>query len=103
MGLISPQVESAVLRRLKLLKRLQDVPLRPEESQALMQRVDTNTCSAEDRDLFAQVIRATTQVAAQLLDPSPPPDPRVSERPSPQRKAKRKRQVAQASRRRNRW
>jgi hypothetical protein len=103
MGLISPQVESAVLRRLKLLKRLQDVPLRPEESQALMQRVDTNTCSAEDRDLLAQVIRATTQVAAQLLDPSPPPDPRVSERPSPQRKAKRKRQVAKASRRHNRW
>lgn len=103
MGLISPQVESAVLRRLKLLKHLQDVPLRPEESQALMQRVDTNTCSAEDRDLLAQVIRATTQVTAQLLDPSPPPDPRVSERPSPQRKAKRKRQLAKASRRRNRW
>jgi len=103
MGLISPQVESAVLRRLTLLKRLQDVPLRPEESQALMQRVDTNTCSAEDRDLFAQVIRATTQVAAQLLDPSPPPDPRVSERPSPQRQAKRTRQLAKASRRRNRW
>ncbi len=103
MGLISPQVESAVLRRLTLLKHLQDVPLRPEESQALMQRVDTNTCSAEDRDLFAQVIRATTQVAAQLLDPSPPPDPRVSERPSPQRQAKRTRQLAKASRRRNRW
>jgi hypothetical protein len=103
MGLISPQVESAVLRRLKLLKHLQDVPLRPEESQALMQRVDTNTCSAEDRDLLAQVMRATPQVTAQLLDPSPPPDPRVSERPSPQRKAKRKRQLAKASRHRNRW
>ena len=51
MGLISPQVESAVLRRLTLLQHLQDVPLRPEESQALMPRVDTNTCSAEDRDL----------------------------------------------------
>ena len=92
-----------MLRRLTLLKHLQDVPLCPEESQALMQRVDTNTCSAEDRDLFAQVIRATTQVAAQLLDPSPPPDPRVSERPSPQRQAKRTRQLAKASRRRNRW
>src|SRR5712691_6440552 len=103
MGLVSPQVESAVLRRLTLLKHLQGVPLRPEESQALMQRVDTNTCSADDRDLFAQVIRATTQVAAQLLDPSPPPDPRVSARPSPQRKAKRKRQLVTASRRRNRW
>ena len=34
--LISPQVESAVLRRLKVLKRCQDVHLRPEETQALM-------------------------------------------------------------------
>jgi hypothetical protein len=102
MGLISSQVESTVLRRLKLLKRLQDVPLRPEEAQALMQRVDTNTCSAADRDLLAQVIRATTQVSAQLLAPSPQPAPRVSERPSPQRKAKRQRQLAKASRRRNR-
>jgi hypothetical protein len=41
--LISPQVESAVLRRLKVLKRLQDVHLRPKETQALMQRVETNT------------------------------------------------------------
>jgi hypothetical protein len=64
MGLISPQVESAVLRRLKVLKCLQDVKLRPEEAPALMQRVDTNTWSAADRDLCAQVMRATTQVSA---------------------------------------
>ena len=50
MCLISPQGESAVLRRLKLLKHLQDVKLRPEEAQVLMQRVETDTCSAEDRD-----------------------------------------------------
>jgi hypothetical protein len=91
-----------VLRRLKLLKRLQDVHLRPEETQALMQRVETNTCSAADRDLLAQVIRATTQVSEQLLESSLQPEPRVSERPLPQRKAKRKRQLAKASRRRNR-
>ena len=91
-----------MLRRLKVLKRLQDVQLRPEEAPALLQRVETNTCSAEDRDLLAQVIRVTTQVSAQLLDVSPQPAPRVSERPSPQHKAKRKRQLAKASRRRNR-
>ena len=101
--MISPQVESAVLRRLKLLKHLQDVKLRPEEAQALMQRVETNTCSGADRGLLAQVIRATTQVSAQLFEPSPQPEPRLSERPLPQRKAKRKRQLAKASRRRNRW
>ena len=100
--LVSPQVESAVLRRLKLLKRLQDVPLSPEEAQALRQRVETNTCSTEDRDRLAQVIRATTQVAAQLAEPSSQPAPRVFARPAPQRKAKRKRQLAKASRRRNR-
>lgn len=91
-----------MLRRLKVLKRLQDVQLRPEEAPALMQRVETNTCSAEDRDLLGQVIRVTTQVSAPLLDPLPPPALRVSERPSPQRKAKRTRQLAKASRRRNR-
>ena len=100
MDLISPQVESAVLRRLTVLKGLQDVKLRPEEAPALMQRVETNTCSAAARDLFAQVMRATTQGAAQRVDPSPEPAPRVSARPSPQRKAKRTRQVAQAARRR---
>jgi hypothetical protein len=47
-----------------VLKCLQDVKLRPEEAPALMQRVDTNTWSAADRDLCAQVMRATTQVSA---------------------------------------
>jgi len=102
LGLISPQVESVVLRRLKLLKRLQEVHLRPEEAQGLMQRVETNTCSAADRDLLAQVIRATTQVSEQLLAPSPLPEQASHGRPLPERKAKRKRQVAKASRRRNR-
>ena len=85
-----------MLRRLKVLKHLQDVHLYPEEAPALLQRVATNTCSAEDRDLLAQVIRVTTQVSAQLLYPSPPPALRGSERPAPQRKAKRKRQLAKA-------
>ncbi len=39
---ISIQVESAMLQRLKLLKRLLDVDLSPEEAQALMPRVKTN-------------------------------------------------------------
>jgi len=102
MCFLSTQVESAVLRRLKLLKRLQDVHLSPEEAQMLMQRVETNTCSAEDRDRLAQVIRATTQVSDQLLAPSPLPEQASHGRPSPERKTKRKRQLAQASRRRNR-
>ncbi len=50
MRCIFTQVESAVLRHLTLLQRLQDVHLSPEEAQVLMQRVATTTCSAEDRD-----------------------------------------------------
>ncbi len=96
------QVESAVLRRLKLLQRLQEVNLSPEEAQGLLQRVETNTCSAEDRDRLAQVIRTTTQVSDQLLAPSPLPEQASHGRPSPERKAKRKRQLAKASRRHKR-
>lgn len=95
-------MESGVLRRLKLLQRLQEVQLSPEEAQGLLQRVEINTCSAEDRDRLAQVIRATTQVSDQLLAPSPMPEQAAHGRPSPERKAKRKRQLAKASRRRNR-
>jgi len=43
MRFISIPAESAVLRRLKLLKRLQDVQLSPEAGLALMQRVETNS------------------------------------------------------------
>jgi len=86
-----------VLRRLKLLQGLQEVNLSPEEAQALMQRVETNICSAADRERLATVIRATTQVSEQLLAQSPLP-----ERLLPQCKTKRKRQLAKASRRRNR-
>lgn len=102
MRLISIQVESTVLRRHKLLKRLLDVNLSPDEAQVLMQRVKMNTCSADDRDRLAQVIRATTEVSNQLLALSPLLEPPALERVSPERNAKRKRQLAQASRRRHR-
>ena len=91
-----------MLRRLKLLQRLQEVNLSPEEAQGLLQRVETNTGSAEDRDRLAQVIRTTTQVSDQLLAPSPLPEQASHGRPSPERKAKRKRQLAKASRRHKR-
>jgi hypothetical protein len=84
-----------VIRRLRL-KRLQEVDLRPEESLALMQRLETNTCSDEDRQTLAQVMQAT-QATTELLAQSTPPV-----RSMPGRHAKRKRQLAKASRRRNR-
>jgi hypothetical protein len=47
-----------MLRRLKLLKRLQDVQLSPEAGLALIQRVETNSDSAEDQAIVIKVIRA---------------------------------------------
>jgi hypothetical protein len=82
--------------RLKLLKRLQAVDLSPEAGLALIQRVKTNSCSAEDRDILIKVIRAT-QASQQFVEASPLPA-----QPSPERKAKRKRQLTKAARRRNR-
>jgi hypothetical protein len=89
-------------QRLAWLQRLQEVPLRPEEAQALMQRVKTHTTSAQDCARCAQVIGATLEVSPQLLDVSPRPASRLSGRPSPERTAQRKRQAVKASRRRNR-
>lgn len=96
------QVEPAMLRRLKLLKRLQDVHLSPEEGLALMQRVETNSCRGDDYETLIKVIRATTEVAEHLLDELPLPEPSSPGRPSPVRKAKRKCRVVKAARRRNR-
>jgi len=59
-----------MLRRLKLLKRLQDVQLSPEAGLALTQRVETNSDSAEDQAIVIKAIRAT-QAAQQLAEASP--------------------------------
>jgi hypothetical protein len=72
MRFISILVESAMLRRLKLLKRLQDVQLSPEAGLALIQRVETNSDSAEDQAIVIKAIRAT-QAAQQLAEASPLP------------------------------
>jgi hypothetical protein len=68
MRFISILVESAMLRRLKLLKRLQDVQLSPEADLALIQRVETNSDSAEDQAIVIKAIRAT-QAASSLRRP----------------------------------
>jgi DNA-binding transcriptional MerR regulator len=102
LGLISIQEESAVLRRRKLLRRLQDVNLSPEEAQTLLERVTTNSSSAADRERLATLIRATTEVSEQLLAEPAMSEPPVPERLSLQRTAKRKRQSVKVARRRNR-
>jgi hypothetical protein len=98
---ISTPLGDAVVQRRQLLRRLQGVDLSPDEAGALLDRVQTNTSSAEDRERLAHLIRVTTTVTEQLqaAAASEPPAP---QRLSPARKAKRKRQLAKAARRRQR-
>jgi len=88
-----------MFQRLKLLRRLQEVHLSPAEAWALLDRVTTNTSSAEDRERLAHLIRVTTAVTDQLQAEPDGQTPPVSQRLSPQRKATRKRQLAEAARR----
>ena len=92
----------AVFQRLKLLRRLQEVDLSPDEAGALLERVKTNTSSAEDRERLAHLIRVTTAVTEQLRAASAAPEPPAPQRQAPARQAKRKRQLAKAARRRQR-
>jgi hypothetical protein len=98
----STEVEYAVLQRLTLLRRLQEVTLSPGEAWALLDRVTTHTSSADDREQLAHLIRVTTEVTEQIQAEPDMQTPPVSERFSPKHKAKRKRQLAKAGRRRRR-
>ncbi len=92
----------AVLQRLKLLRRLHEVKLSPDEAWALFERVKTHTSSADDREQLAPLIRVTLEVTDHLRATPDVQTPPVSERLSPKQKAKRKRQLAKATRRRHR-
>ena len=83
-----------MIRRL-LLKRLQEVKLRPEDGQGLQERLERGDLSAADRQMLAKVVRAT-QASQQLLAEAIRPA-----HTTPQRKTMRKRQFAKASRRRH--
>ena len=91
-----------MFQRLKLLRRLQEVDLSPDEAWALLERVRTHTSSAEDRERLAHLIRVTTEVTDHIRSLPDVQTPPVSPRLSPKQKAKRHRQVAKAARRRHR-
>jgi len=91
-----------VFQRLKLLRRLQEVQLSPDEAWALLERVTTHTSSADDREQLAHLIRVTLEVTDHLRADPDVQTPPVSERLSPKQKAKRERQLAKATRRRQR-
>lgn len=91
-----------MFQRLKLLRRFQEVTLGPDEAWARFERVKTNTSSTEDREQLAHLIRVTIEVTDQLRAAPEVQTPPISERLSPKQKAKRKRQLAKATRRRHR-
>lgn len=91
-----------MFQRLKLLRRLQEVDLSPDEAWALLDRVQTHTSSVEDRERLASLIRVTTAVTEQLRATPAEPESPAPQRLAPARKAKRKRQWTKAARRRQR-
>jgi anti-sigma factor RsiW len=86
-----------VFRRLKLLTYLHEINLSPEETLALMRRLATDSCRAEDYEVLIKMVRAHTHLSADFLEAPP-----VPERSSPARRTTRKRQGAQSARRRHR-
>lgn len=86
-----------MLQLLKLFQYLQEVNLSPADTLALMRRIETHRCSAEDYEVLIKMVRAHIEMSADCL-----PKPPLRERSSPQRQAKRHRQAAKASRRRRR-
>jgi len=95
-------VECAVFQHRKLFRRLQEVDLSPDEAWTLLDRVQTHTSSAEDRERLAHLIRVTTVVTDHLRAEPAEPEPPAPQWLSPERKAKRKRQLAKAAWRRQR-
>ena len=92
----------AVFQRRKLLRHLQEVDLSPDEAWVLLDRVQTHTSSADDRERLAHLIRVTTAVTEQLRAAPEEPEPPAPQWLSPERTAKRQRQLAKAARRRQR-
>ena len=90
-------VEPVVFRYLKLLKYVQQINLSPEETLALMQRLETDSCRPEDYEVLMRIVEAHTELSAEVLEAVPD-----LETASPVPKAKGKRQGAKRPRRRHR-
>jgi len=86
-----------VFRRLTLFKYLQEIKLSPEDTLALIRRLESDSCRAEDYEVLIRIVRAHTELSADFLAASP-----VVEPSSPGRKAKRQRQGAKSARCRHR-
>jgi hypothetical protein len=92
--LIFLSVEPIVLRRLTLLKDFHAINLSPEETLALMRRLETDSCRPEDYEVLIRMVRAHTNLSADFVEASP-----VVEPFSPAPNATRQRQGAKRPRR----
>jgi hypothetical protein len=90
-------VEPVVFRYLKLLKYVQKINLSPEETLALMQRRETDSCRPEDDEVLIRIVEAPTALSADMLEAIPDLEPS-----SPVPKVTVKRQGAKRPRRRHR-
>jgi hypothetical protein len=92
-----------VSKRLNMLRHLQEVDIESlDEGLELLERVKTNTSSAQDRERVAHLIRVTAEVTDHIRGEPDKQAPPVSQRPSAQSNSKRKRQLSKAARRRQR-
>ena len=87
-----------MFRRLKLLcQYLDEINLSPEETLALMRRLETDTCRPEDYEVLIRIVRAHTMLSAEGLEAPPALD-----RPASARRTSDQRQGAKRARRRPR-
>lgn len=86
-----------MFRRLKLLNYLRKINLSPEETLALIQRLETDKCRPEDYEVLIRIVRAHIELSADF-----PQAFSVDEPSSPRPRGKRSRQGAKRTRRRHR-
>jgi len=90
-----------VFRYLKLLKYVQTINLSPEETLALIQRLETDSCRVEDYEVLIRVVGAHTELSADDLAVLPdlerslPVHPDKGKRPGAKRTRRRPRGEAQ--------
>ena len=99
LDLVLCSVEPAVFRYLKLLKYVNQINLSLEETAALMQRLETDSCRPEDYEVLMQITRAHMELSADALEVPSNLEPAS---PVPQAKARVKRQGSKRTRRRHR-
>lgn len=78
-------VEPVVFRYLKLLKYVQKINLSPEDTLALMHRLETDRCHPEDYEVLIRIVEAHMELSGAVLQALPEREPAS---PAPKAKGK---------------